>query len=269
MSHSPTLSLSRLRAAAKTRNKLAKSPLVSAKNCETVILFLDKIEELRPLSPLEFHLRVLVKLSLHNLNVARATYWRQRAKIKNCVLGDENSSYFHLCATVRLQKNQIKSLEVQGVPILSHDGMQLVLHDFFKDLIGLARPSIVSDAFIDALALCPLSSSDAQTLISPFSLNEIKSALWDLDYNSSPGPDGFGPAFYKKKWDLLRFDILSLFNNFLFSYDDLRRINKSYIVLIPTALVLPTPISLDPSRFKTVASSLPQSVLPIACNRYP
>jgi hypothetical protein len=66
MSHSPTLSLSRLRAAAKTRNKLAKSPLVSAKNCETVILFLDKIEELRPLSPLEFHLRVLIKLSLHN-----------------------------------------------------------------------------------------------------------------------------------------------------------------------------------------------------------
>jgi hypothetical protein len=105
--------------------------------------------------------------------------------------------------------------------------MQLVLHDFFKDLIGLAPPGIVSDAFIDVLALRPLSSSDAQALISPFSLDEIKSALWDMDCNLSPGLDGFGPAFYKKKWDLLKFDILSLFNNFLFSYDYLRRINKS------------------------------------------
>jgi hypothetical protein len=74
------LRLKRVRAAAKTWNKHAKSPLVSAKNCETVILFLDKMEEGRPLSLLESLLRIIVKLSLHNLNVARATYWRQGKK---------------------------------------------------------------------------------------------------------------------------------------------------------------------------------------------
>jgi hypothetical protein len=108
----------------------------------------------------------------------------------------------------------------------------LVLHDFFKSLIGTARPCIISDAFSNALAISPLSYSDAQSLISPFSLDEIKSALWDMDSNSSPGPDGFGSAFFKIKWDLVSNDILLLLNNILSSHDDLRRINKSYIVLI-------------------------------------
>jgi hypothetical protein len=242
------LRLKRIRAAEKTWNKQAKSPLVLAKNCDTLILFLDKSEELRPLSTLEFHLRILVKGSLHNLNVARATYWRQHAKIKDCVLGDENSSYFHLCATVRLQKNQIKRLDVQGVPILSQDAMHAVLHDFFKSLIGVACPSILSDAFISSLSFNSLSPTEAQSLISPFSLEEIKSALWDMDCNSSPGPDGFGPAFYKKKWDLVKNNLLSLLNNFLSSHGDLRRINKSYIILIPKSAG-----ATSPDRFRPIS----------------
>jgi hypothetical protein len=173
-------------------------------NCDIVIAVLDKIEELRPLSHMEFQLRILVKASLHNLNVARVGYWRQRAKIKDCVLGDENSAYFHMCATVRLRKNQIKRLEVQGVPVESHCGMQAVLHDFFKHLVGQARPNFFSFDLDSLLAASSLSSADVQALISPFSFDEIKTALWAIDCNSSPGPDGFGPAFFKQNWDLVK-----------------------------------------------------------------
>jgi hypothetical protein len=34
----------------------------------------------------------------------------------------------------------------------------------------------------------------------PFSMEEISSALFAMDMNASPGPDGFGPSFYKQFW---------------------------------------------------------------------
>jgi hypothetical protein len=59
------------------------------------------------------------------------------AKIKNCVLGDENTRYFHLCAPGRLQKNQIKNLEDQdGNVVFPHQAKAAILHSFFKDLLG-------------------------------------------------------------------------------------------------------------------------------------
>jgi hypothetical protein len=53
---------------------------------------------------MEGRLRSLAKECLSAKNAARATYWRQRAKIKHCTFGDENSRYFHLCALARLQE---------------------------------------------------------------------------------------------------------------------------------------------------------------------
>ena len=98
-----------------------------AKNCQTVITFLDKVKEYRPLSSLERSLRTEAALSLHRQNALTALYWHRHAKIKDCLLGDENSDYFHLCATVRMRKNHIKALVLNGVDVASHSGKHRAL----------------------------------------------------------------------------------------------------------------------------------------------
>jgi hypothetical protein len=35
-----------------------------------------------------------------------------------------------------------------------------------------------------------------------------------MNNNSSPGPDGFGPAFYKKHWDLVKNSLLASLDDF-------------------------------------------------------
>ncbi|KAE8819988.1 hypothetical protein D1007_02170 [Hordeum vulgare] len=130
------LKLKRTRNMAKKWMSGHRSPQTIVLNCHATINFLDKIEEARVLSALESSPRTSVKLSLHRHNATLAAHWRQRAKIKDCVLGDENSAYFHICASIRHRKNQIKTLEVNGITFNTHRDKESVLCSFFKHLVG-------------------------------------------------------------------------------------------------------------------------------------
>ena len=99
-----------------------KKPSVLVTNCGLVIDLLDRIEELHPLASLECRLRLLVKKSMSNNTNLLADYWKQRGKVKDCVLGDDNTKYFQMCATIRLRKNQIRVLDPGDIPVHSYSG---------------------------------------------------------------------------------------------------------------------------------------------------
>lgn len=54
-----------------------------------------------------------------------------------------------------------------------------------------------------------------------------------MNSNASPGSDGFGPAFYKTFWDLVKPNFMSFMTDFHGRRANLNCINKSFIVLIP------------------------------------
>jgi hypothetical protein len=179
------------------------------------------------------------------LNADSATYWRQRAKICHCTLGDENSHYFHLCASGQLRKNQIKTLGAEdGNSVFSHPAKATILHDFFHNLLGTPIPTSDTINLLDLVESTSLDSTQAASLIQRFTLEEIRTALLSMNDNSSPGPlsmndnsspgpDGFGPAFFKKHWDLVKHYLFDSMRDFHSLSSDLRPLNKSYIVLLP------------------------------------
>jgi hypothetical protein len=67
----------------------------------------------------------------------------------------------------------------------------------------------------------------------PFSCSEIDCAFRRMHSNSSPGPDGFGPSFFKNSWDVTSSDIYALFDSFFNNNAEIERINQSYLVLLP------------------------------------
>ena len=67
-----------------------------------------------------------------------------------------------------------------------------------------------------------------------------------MNVNASPGPDGFGPAFFKANWELPKFDLLDLMNDFHKGTAYLARINKAYIVLLPKQRGATTPENFRP-----------------------
>jgi len=39
-------------------------------------------------------------------------------------------------------------------------------------------------------------------LVKEFGYEEVKQVIMNLKENSAPGPNGFGPGFFKKSWEL-------------------------------------------------------------------
>lgn len=54
-----------------------------------------------------------------------------------------------------------------------------------------------------------------------------------MDMNANPGPDGFGPSFYKQFWAAIREDGLHLFSCFHDGTLDLDGLNRAHLVLLP------------------------------------
>lgn len=125
---------------------------------------------------------------------------------KLCKLGDENTSFLHTSASARLRKNQIRVLHNQNTPIYSHDGKAQLLHDFYKNLLGTSTPVTWNFSLHE---LYP-SGPNLNHINAMLTDEEIKQALMHMRTDSSPGPDGFGPAFFKKFWNIVQSDITEL-----------------------------------------------------------
>jgi hypothetical protein len=116
-----------------------KSPIDILKICNLVIDMLDRLEKARPLFLAEFNLRKLVRAAAQEKGTQLAIYWRQRGKFRACRLGDENTKFHHMYATVQSRRNQIRTLQAaDGTMVTDHVPNAAILHAFYSELRGQA-----------------------------------------------------------------------------------------------------------------------------------
>ena len=57
-----------------------------------------------------------------------------------------------------------------------------------------------------------VSEEENEVLTAPFIEEEIKTAVFDMEHNKAPGPDGFPVEFYHFFWEIVKPDLMSLFS---------------------------------------------------------
>lgn len=60
-----------------------------------------------------------------------------------------------------------------------------------------------------------MSKEDNFVLTRPFTVMEIKEALFQMEKNKATGPDKIPIEFYQSCWDIVKGDIIQLFAHFL------------------------------------------------------
>ena len=73
-----------------------------------------------------------------------------------------------------------------------------------------------------------------ELLIAPFTQSEIKDAVFSCYAEGAPGPYGLPFLFYHKFWNVVKGDIVALFQDFHKGSLDLYRLNFPLVTLIPT-----------------------------------
>lgn len=70
-------------------------------------------------------------------------------------------------------------------------------------------------------------------LTSLFSKEEVKVAIFQMEHNKAPGPDGFLAEFYQVFWSIIKDDLMSLFLEYHTRELPLYSLNFGTIILLP------------------------------------
>jgi len=86
---------------------------------------------------------------------------------------------------------------------------------------------------IQGLHFRKLSFGEAGNLTRPFSLEEVKQAIWDYDGLKSPVPDDINFDFIRKFWDVMKDDFMTILTEFHRNGKLTNGLNSTFIALIP------------------------------------
>ncbi|KAJ4798488.1 RNA-directed DNA polymerase (reverse transcriptase)-related family protein [Rhynchospora pubera] len=198
-------------------------------NAQQVVHCLDSLEELRQLTPLEIHLRILGRQRAFQLASISESRWRQRSRARWLNNGDRNTKYFHALASSRNRAKHVSKLLVQGAQLTDFTRICDAFTSYYIQLLGTEA----NTSSFDPAALYTTPDVDLSSLASPFTRAEIKRAVFSLSNDKCSGPDGVPNEFYKLNWDLVKQNLFDIFSSLFNGTLDLQSSNIAHIVLLP------------------------------------
>ncbi|XP_074301051.1 uncharacterized protein LOC141632400 [Silene latifolia] len=137
----------------------------------------------------------------------------------------------HRCSRKQQQIiGQIK--DRHGTDRLGLDNVAAGFVDYYQSLLGESSSVFSLDkVFIQQSPV--VSSEDAAKLILPITYEEIRTALFTIGSDKSPGPDGFSSAFFKHSWNLIGDTLCKAVHSFFSTGRMSKQANSTLIALIP------------------------------------
>ncbi|XP_042486467.1 uncharacterized protein LOC122066689 [Macadamia integrifolia] len=158
--------------------------------------------------------------------------WAEKARIRWLKAGDRNSNFFHLLVKMRSNKNTFRALKKpDGTIVEGHNQIEEYIMDFYERFHRVAPTSNHED-LLDNIPKV-LNQMDCYKMDYIPGNEEIRRAAWELDLDSSPGPDGFSGAFFCKCWDMVEVEVCNTVRQFFGTGSMPNGANNNFLVLIP------------------------------------
>ena len=203
--------------------------------------------------------RVNLKKELHDITVKKEIMTRQKLRVQWAKEGDANSRLFHRLLNARKSKNLISKIERDNGEVLTNEeDIVGEIVRFYEKLYSYADSEILGFEGVEWVGIDTLLS---EWLERPFNEEEIKEAVFDCDGSKAPGPDGYSMMVFQAHWDIVKVDILKIFEEFHRTGIINGITNETYICLIPKKINSCRirdfrPISLVTSLYKIIAKVL-------------
>jgi hypothetical protein len=159
--------------------------------------------------------------------------WYQRAKVKDLLEGDSNTKYFQLIANGKHRKTRIFQLQHEDKIVEGDNELKNYITTYYKDLFGPTKPSSFSldESRVDDIV--QVSVQENEILVKPFTVDEVRGAVFQMEHNKAPGQDGFPAEFYQACWEIIKDDLMALFREFHTGDLPLYSLNFGMIILLP------------------------------------
>jgi mannosylglycoprotein endo-beta-mannosidase len=199
----------------------------------SIIDDLEAKAEVRPLSVQEIEQKSQSNAEIAKLLREEELKWYQRSKAQFILEGDSNTRYFHCVANGRHRKKLIRSLVQDEGTIEGHDQLKSFITSYYKGLFGAPEEDNFSFDETRTDDIPQVSQEENDFLTSPYTEEEVRKAVFQMEHNKAPGPDGFPAEFYQSFWDVIKADLLALFMDLHAGQLELFRLNFGEIILLP------------------------------------
>ncbi|XP_058757179.1 uncharacterized protein LOC131630417 [Vicia villosa] len=159
-------------------------------------------------------------------------FWAEKENLEWHSDGDRNTTYFHRIAKMKTSNQAITLLMDGDTSVTDKAAMANLAVSHFTNLFCFAGTqqnlNIVGDVIPN------LVTEDMNKILTALpSHEEIRSAVFGLNKQSSPGPGGFGGFFYQTYWSIIKDDVCAAVLQFFQHGEFISNFNVSKIILIP------------------------------------
>lgn len=158
-------------------------------------------------------------------------FWRQRCKQLWLREGDCNSKFFHAATKARRKVNKIDTLKNDnGLDVSWGTGLEETMTGYFSNLFTATNTEVSRVINTVDSRVNPAQNS---CMLAPVQYKEVKTSLFGMHPDKSPGPDGMSPRFFQKYWQVVGDDIVKLVQNFFTTGKFEEYITETNIMMIP------------------------------------
>jgi hypothetical protein len=174
-----------------------------------------------------------IQKKLMDMLIEDELYWYKRSHATWLHDGDNNTEFFHRMANGSKRRNTIISFSDGNKNIEGDSNLVAHATEFYKSLFGPTPDNTfpLNEELWEQEE--KVTDADNAELTKFFSESEIKVALSQMKKNKAAGPDSIPIEFYQVFWEVIKNDILELFNDFHEGRLDVSRLNYGTITLLP------------------------------------
>jgi hypothetical protein len=157
---------------------------------------------------------------------------KQRARVDWLWAGDWNTTFFHAKAKQHARTNRVVHLRRSNGSLCSDlKEIEQMAISFYKGLFT-AQDS-TTPAFVTQFVPRKVTYSMNVDLSTPFSSEEVQTALFMMHPNKAPGPDGFTMIFFQSHCQHIKEDVSKAVLQFLNDGEMPDILNNTVLTLIP------------------------------------
>lgn len=209
-----------------------------------------------------------VQEQLTQIKRAEEVKWRLKSRETWLKEGDKNTAYFHKQATVKKSRNIVTSItDSQGSRHDDQDSIKEAAFHHYKNLLTENGDDRDYTTFLQHLSR-RITAEENERMNREITEEEVKKAIWTLQPDKSPGPDGFSINFYRDHWYLIKKDLVKMMKGIQRKKKMGGFTNSTYLALIPkesrpTSFSRFRPISLCNTSYKIFAKIIAARLQPL------
>ncbi|XP_024630529.1 uncharacterized protein [Medicago truncatula] len=200
------------------------------------------------------------KMARCELNTALARqecFWLEKARLSWHLEGDRNTSFFHRISKIKCKTKLINTLRVEENIISDPQEISNHVVNYFMNLFG-TNPFLQDQMLVEEVIPQLVGGNINAMLTMLPSHEEIRNAVFSLNKESAPRPDGFRAFFFQTYWDIVQREVIDAVLQFFTSGWLLPNYNANILILIPKSNNADTieqfrPIAMAKFKFKVIS----------------